>query len=259
MDIATVIGLVTGIGLLLWAVMSQGGLSPFVDASSVAIVGGGAMASALISFPIGNVLSIFKVVKKAFLSKPRDPSELIRELVGYAEIARRDGILSLENMTKNIDDSFIVSGIQMAVDGTDPELIQQIMTSELEAVAERHANGKALFENFGKYAPAFGMIGTLIGLVIMLKSMDDPSTIGDGMAVALLTTLYGALVANLVALPIADKLDKRSQEEIMLKSIVIRGVMAIQAGDNPRVVEQRLNTFVPQGKRSRQDRERKAA
>jgi chemotaxis protein MotA len=162
-------------------------------------------------------------------------------------------------MTKNIDDSFIVSGIQMAVDGTDPELIQQIMTSELEAVAERHANGKALFENFGKYAPAFGMIGTLIGLVIMLKSMDDPSTIGDGMAVALLTTLYGALVANLVALPIADKLDKRSQEEIMLKSIVIRGVMAIQAGDNPRVVEQRLNTFVPQGKRSRQDRERKAA
>ena len=239
----------TGIGLMLWAVLSRGDFSAFADAPSVAIVIGGGLAASLISFPLGNVLSIFRVVKKAFLSKSRDPAELIKELVGYAEIARRDGILSLENMTKDIDDAFIVSGIQMAVDGTDPELIEQIMTSELEAISERHENGKALFETAGKYLPAFGMIGTLIGLVIMLKSMEDPSQIGEGMAVALLTTLYGALAANLVALPIADKLVKRSQEEILLKSIVSRGVMAIQAGDNPRVVEQRLRTFIPLSRR----------
>ncbi len=260
MDIATIVGLIAGIGLMFWAILSKGDFGAFFDAPSIAVVMGGGLASTLISFPLGNVLSIFGVVKKAFLTKARDPADLIKELVGYAEVARRDGILSLENSTKDIDDSFIVSGIQMAVDGTDPELIEQIMTSELEAIAERHENGKALFDTMGKYLPAFGMIGTLIGLVIMLKNMSDPSQIGDGMALALLTTLYGALVANLVALPIADKLDKRSAEEILLKSIVIRGVMAIQAGDNPRVVEQRLTTFIPFSKRaSERGEERRAA
>jgi chemotaxis protein MotA len=259
MDISTIIGLLTGTGLLVWAIMSRSGLDTFFDAPSIAVVCGGATAAVLISFPLGSALSVFSVVKKAFLTKAKDPGELIRELVGYAEVARRDGILSLEKMTKDIEDPFVVTGIQMAVDGTDPELIEQIMTSELEAVGERHSNGKAIFDALGKYAPAFGMIGTLIGLVIMLQSMEDPSKIGEGMAVALLTTLYGSLVANLVALPIADKLGKRSEEEILLKAIVIRGVMSIQAGDNPRVVEQRLKTFVPLSKRATETEEQAKA
>lgn len=160
-------------------------------------------------------------------------------------MARRDGILALENVTDDIKDPFLVSGIQMAVDGTDPDLIETIMMNDLEAVESRHAEGKALFDNIGKFAPAFGMIGTLIGLVIMLQHMDDPSKIGPAMAVALLTTLYGALLANLFAMPMAEKLGLRSREEVLLKLVVIKGVMAIQSGDNPRIVEQKLKTFLP--------------
>lgn len=259
MDISTVIGLVMGLSLISFAVLSGSSVSAFVDGPSVMIVIGGALAASLISFPLRNVLGVAKVVKNCFFSKPANTVELIKDLVSYAEVARRDGILSLENMTKDIKDNFIVTGIQMAVDGTDPELIEQILTSELEAVAERHADGKALFDNIGKYAPAFGMIGTLIGLVKMLQAMDDPSQIGAGMAVALLTTLYGALMANLVALPLADKLGVRSEEELRIKSMVIRGVMAIQSGDNPRVVEQKLKTFLPHRLRGSEDQEAQAA
>ena len=259
MDLATLIGLVTGVSLLLWAVMSKAPISTFIDVGSIAIVGGGAVAAALISFPINKVFGVAKVLKKTVFAKSQSPTNLISDLVRFAEIARRDGILALENVTHEISDSFLVSGIQMAVDGTDPELIEQILTNEMECVADRHADGRGLLENIGKYAPAFGMIGTLIGLVIMLQNMDDPNAIGPGMAVALLTTLYGALIANLVALPLADKLGVRSSEELLLKSIVIRGVMSIQAGDNPRVVEQKLKTFLPPGLRAGQDQKDRAA
>ncbi len=259
MDVSTVIGLIVGISLISFAILSGSSIAAFADGPSVMIVIGGSFAAALISFPLRQVLGVAKVVKNCFFSKPASPAELIKDMVSYAEVARRDGILSLENMTKDIKDDFIVSGIQMAVDGTDPELIEQIMHNELEAVADRHADGKALFVNIGKYAPAFGMIGTLIGLVKMLQAMDDPSKIGAGMAVALLTTLYGALLANLVALPLADKLGTRSDEELRLRAMVIRGIMAIQSGDNPRVVEQKLKTFLPHKLRGGEKREARAA
>ena len=176
----------------------------------------------------------------------------------YAEVARRDGILALENVSDEISDPFLVSGIQMAVDGTDPVLVEQMLIGELDALAERHEKGKALLDTLGKYAPAFGMIGTLVGLVIMLQNMDDPSKIGPGMAIALITTLYGSLIANLVALPLSDKLSVRSAEEMLLKSIIIRGIMAIQSGDNPRIVEQKLKTFLPHRLR-KGDTDQKAA
>lgn len=250
MDIATIIGLLVGSGLMIWGMIGDGSpLKMFVDYPSVAIVGGGATAAALISFPIRELFKVAKVTKHALFAQARDPQELIKELVHYAEVARRDGILSLENSVREIKDDFLVTGIQMAVDGTDPELIQQILESELDAIEERHNNGKALFDNFGKYAPAFGMIGTLVGLVKMLANMSDPSQIGAGMAIALLTTLYGALVANLIALPISEKLAKRSSEEMFVKQIILRGVMAIQSGDNPRIVEQKLKTFLPASER----------
>jgi len=246
MDIATLLGLVVGVGLIAWAVISGAGekVGAFIDPPSVAIVFGGMTAATLISFPLKSVLSVVGVLKNAFLHKAMSAEKLIADLVSYAEIARRDGILSLENVTKDIDDDFVIKGIQMAIDGTDPELIEQILTSELDSISDRHSRGKGIFDTMGKYAPAFGMIGTLIGLVIMLQNMDDPSKIGPGMAVALLTTLYGALVANLVCLPLADKLARRSGDELLLKEIVIRGVMSIQSGDNPRVVEQKLKTFL---------------
>ena len=213
MDVATIIGIIAGVGLLLWAILSKTDLNAFMDAGSVAIVVGGAVSAALISFPIKNVLGVAKVVKNCFFAKSKDPNQLISDLVGYAEVARRDGILSLENVTAEIDDPFVVSGIQMAVDSTEPDLIEQIMLNDLETIESRHAEGKALFDNIGKYAPAFGMIGTLVGLVIMLGNMADPSSIGPAMAVALLTTMYGAVIANLFALPMADKLGLRSREE----------------------------------------------
>ncbi len=259
MDIATFIGLITGVALILWAIMSQGNVRAFVDGPSVAIVLGGSVASALISFPLNNVLGVIQVIKKAFFVKPQSPLALIRDLVGYAEIARRDGILALENLTGEMKDPFVVTGIQMAVDGTDPNLIEQIMEAELSAVSSRHAAGKALFDSIGKYGPAFGMIGTLVGLVSMLGNMSDPDTIGPAMAVALLTTLYGSLLANLVALPMADKLAARSKEEMLLKEIVIQAVMAIQSGDNPRVVEQKLKSFLPHRMRRAGGDQRQAA
>lgn len=259
MDIATLIGLVAGTGLLLWAILSKTHLGAFMDAGSVAIVFGGAFAAAMVSFPIKNLLGIARVVKNCFFAKFFDPNELIADMVKYAEVARRDGILALENVTSDIKDPFLVSGIQMAVDGQDPELIETIMMNDLETVEGRHAEGKALFANIGKYAPAFGMIGTLIGLVIMLGNMNDPSSIGPAMAVALLTTLYGAVLANLVALPLADKLALRSREELTRKMIIIKGVMSIQSGDNPRIVEQKLKTFLPASKRGSSDDAKQAA
>lgn len=245
MDIATVIGLVSGCALVLWAILTNSDLSAFIDPPSFAIVIGGALSVALVSFPLKHFLGIAKVVKNCFFTKARDPKEVIKDLVSYAEVARRDGILALENVTADIKDPFLVSGIQMAVDGSDPDLIENVMVNDLETIEARHAEGKALFDNIGKYAPAFGMIGTLVGLVIMLQNMSDPSKIGPAMAVALLTTLYGALAANLFALPMADKLALRSRQEILLKMIIIKGVMSIQSGDNPRIVEQKLKTFLP--------------
>lgn len=259
MDIATFVGLISGTVLLLWAIMGKSDLGAFIDAGSVAIVVGGSLSAALISFPIHNLFGVAKVVKNCFFSKVRNTKDLINEMVGFAEVARRDGILALENVSSEITDPFLLSGIQMAVDGTDPDLIESIMLNDLDSVEARHAEGKALFDNIGRFALAFGMIGTLIGLVIMLQHMEDPSAIGPAMAVALLTTMYGALLANLLALPMAEKLGLRSRQETQLKMVVIKGVMAIQSGDNPRIVEQKLKTFLPTRLRESEDAKAKAA
>ena len=249
MDIGTIIGLLAGVTLVLGGILLASDIGPFIDYPSIVIVCGGSCAAAMVSFPLHHVMGIAGVLRKAIFLRAQDPKELIADLVKYAEIARRDGILALENVTAKITDPFLVQGIQMAVDGTDPELIESILMSDVEAVDARHSEGKALLDNIGKFAPAFGMIGTLVGLVIMLKNMSDPSTIGPAMAVALLTTLYGAMVSNVFALPLAEKLGRRSKEELLLKMIIIRGVMAIQSGDNPRIVEQKLRTFLPVSKR----------
>jgi chemotaxis protein MotA len=257
MDLSTIIGFVVGFGLIGWAIFegTDGKVMVFVCPSELAIVLGGAIAATLISFPLRAVLSIGKVLMQVFFEKNTSSAKLIQDIVNYAEIARRDGILSLESVAKDIKDEFLVRGIQMAVDGSDPELIERVLSSELAAVQERHEVGRGLFETMGKYAPAFGMVGTLIGLVLMFKNMDDPKKIGGGMSIALLCTLYGAILANLVALPLADKLKIKNSHELLHKEIIIRGVMAIQSGDNPRIVEQKLRTFLAPKERRMMDAE----
>ena len=247
MDIASAAGLLGGVAIIVISIAIAPGASfkAFIDYPSLMVVIGGALAATLISFPLKQVLSAFRVWKNVMFNSPQDVPGLIEQLVSLAETARRDGLLALEGRLEEVKNPFVVMGIQMAVDGTRPEVIEDVMRTEMEAVATRHQNGKSIFDQIGKYAPAFGMIGTLMGLVIMLGNMSDPNAIGPGMAVALITTLYGAIMANLVALPCADKLGFISRQELLSMEIIIRGIMGIQSGDNPRVIEQKLNTFVP--------------
>ncbi|MEO2049171.1 MAG: motility protein A [Pirellulales bacterium] len=246
MDVATILGVVLALGLILSAIVLGGGsFASFIDPPSVMVVIGGSIAAAMISFPMKTFLGVFSVTMKTLLYKIDSIPQLIEQLVSLAETARRDGLLALEGRIEEIENSFIVLGIQMAVDGTRPEVMEDIMRTELDAVATRHRDGKSILDTMGRFAPAFGMIGTLMGLVIMLGDMSDPSKIGAGMAVALLTTLYGAIVSNVFFLPLAEKLGFTNKQELLAMEIVIRGIMAIQSGENPRVIEQKLNTFVP--------------
>jgi chemotaxis protein MotA len=231
-------------------VIGGGSFGAFVDYPSVLMVVGGSVAVVMVCFPLKSFLSMGTITKNVFFNRQHNLRELIDTIVGLAETARRDGLLALETKLEDIDNPFIVLGIQMAVDGTRPEVIEDIMRTEIDAVATRHRDGKSVIDQMGRFAPAFGMIGTLVGLVIMLGDMSDPSKIGSGMAVALLTTLYGAIVSNAMFLPFAEKLGFLNKQELMVMEIVVRGIMGIQAGDNPRVIEQKLNTFIPPKQRA---------
>ncbi len=257
MDIASVIGLILGVMLLVASILIAEGASfgAFIDYPSLMVVVGGAFAAVLMAFPLKNMLALGNVVRTVFLNKQHSIPELIELIVSLAETARRDGLLALESKLQDIDNPFVVLGIQMSVDGTPQEVIDDIMRTEMDAVATRHASGKALLDQLGRFAPAFGMIGTLMGLIIMLGNMDDPSSIGSGMAVALITTLYGAIFSNLLCLPFAEKLGFLNKQEMLAMEIVVRGVMGIQSGDNPRVIAQKLQTFIPPKQRA----ERRAA
>lgn len=245
MDIATIIGLLLGSVLVVGSILYGGGsIEAFIDPPSVMVVIGGAIAATLISFPLKTFFGVFKIALKAVFYRLDPVPELIEQIVSLAETARRDGLLALESRLEEVSNPFIVLGIQMAVDGTRPEVMEDILRTEIDAVATRHRDGKAVLDAMGRFAPAFGMIGTLIGLIMMLGDMSDPSGIGKGMAVALLTTLYGAIAANVVFLPLAEKLGYTNKQELLAMEVIVRGIMAIQAGENPRVIEQKLNTFL---------------
>ncbi len=246
MDIASLVGELMAIGLIVAAIITGGGsFASFIDIPSLMVVIGGAIAAALICFPLKSMIRLPMVTKNVFLNKPLDLNVLIERLVSLADTARRDGLLALESRMEEIDDNFIKLGLQMAVDGTRPDVIEDIMRTEMEAVANRHRDGKSVLDQMGRFAPAFGMIGTLMGLIMMLSNMSDPSAIGKGMAVALITTLYGAIASNVLFLPFAEKLGFINKQELLGLEITIRGIMAIQSGENPRVIEQKLNTFLP--------------
>lgn len=256
MDIATLVGLFSGILLILLSIMIGGGLAGFINVPSILIVVGGTVAAVLVQYPLGDVLGIMSVVRKTVFASTYEPNELIQLIIRLAEEARRDGLLALEKHIKEIDDYFIKAGLQLAIDGTEPEILRDILYKELENLEDRHKKGQGIFEAFGAFAPAFGMIGTLIGLVMMLRTMKDPASIGPSMAVALITTFYGAVLANLVFLPISGKLKERTKEEVKIREMVIEGILSIQSGDNPRLVEQKLMTFLPP--RSRRNEEQLA-
>ena len=246
MDIASIIGLLLGTCLLVLAIIVKSPLGVFWDTASVLVVIGGSISAVLICFPLKQILTTARVTKNVFFNKQQNFGELIELIVSLAETARRDGLLALEGRLEELSNPFVVLGIQMAVDGTRPEVIEDIMRTEMDAVATRHRNGKSVLDQMGRFAPAFGMIGTLMGLIIMLGNMgENPDAIGSGMAVALITTLYGAIVANLVFLPCAEKLGFISKHELLAMEIVVRGIMGIQSGENPRIIEQKLNTFIP--------------
>lgn len=249
MDLATVLGLLIGGGLIIWSLSAD--LMQFFDPASIAIVFGGMIGSTLTSIPIGNFKKVMRVAKQALFAKQLHPRELIATLVRFGEIARRDGILALENVLGDVEDRFLVRGIQMAVDGNDPDVIQQAMTTELDCLSQRHSEGRELFELFAKYGPAYGMLGTVIGLILMLANLEDVASIAPNMAIALVTTFYGAVLANLFFLPLADKLAARDREEMRVKEMIIQGVMAIQSGDNPKIVEQKLTIYLPPDLRER--------
>jgi chemotaxis protein MotA len=249
MDIATVIGIIAGFGLIVVSILMGGSPGVFVNIPSLVIVGGGTIAATLINFPLGDVIGVVGTLRNAFFTNETDPGKLIEKLVEFAAIARREGILALENSVGDTDDEFLSKSIQLAVDGTAPELIKDILTTELAFMEDRHAMGQSILAAMGASAPAFGMIGTLIGLVQMLAAMDDPSQIGAGMAVALLTTLYGAILANVVFNPCGGKLKVRTARELLSKEITIEGILSIQSGDNPRVVEQKLKAFISPAER----------
>ncbi len=243
MDLGTVAGLVFGIVLIVTAIFLGGSISAFVDIPSVLIVIGGSLATTFIRFNLRDVLGSMSVAMNAFFAKTKAPQEIIKELVNLSNIARKEGLLKLEKQP--IDDPFLKKAIMYCVDGHEADFIQDVMEKEIDLTLERHSLGKGIFDAIGDAAPAFGMIGTLVGLVNMLGNMSDPSSIGPAMAVALLTTLYGAIMANLIALPIADKLKRRSQEEELNKRLVLEGVLGLQKGLNPRVLEELLKTFLP--------------
>jgi len=246
MDIASLIGLILAVGLIIGSIMlGSAPLTAFLDLPSGLVVVGGAFAAALICFPLSSILKSPGIAMKVFLNRSEDRLALIKSIVTLAETARRDGLLALESKIEEVENPLVKSGLQMAVDGAAPDIVEEVLRTEVASMVARHREGKSIMDQLGRFAPAYGMIGTLMGLIMMLQDMSDPSGIGAGMAVALITTLYGAIVANVFFSPFAEKLGLMSRNEQISMEIAIRGVLAIQSGESPRAIDQKLQTYLP--------------
>ncbi len=266
MDISTLVGFLFAVAAIAWAMYegTDGALSAFVSTEGFVLVLGGSIACAAMSMPLHAVKSLPAYLKKYLFHKTQEPKDIITQIVQFAEIARRDGVLALENSVKTTEDPFLRKGLQLAIDGADPHVIEQVLDIEVSAIEERHHHGRKMFEIMGKYGPALGLTATLVGQVAMFRAMaggghsegghsgggDQSAAIAKALAVALLGTLYGTLWANIVCGPVADKLAVRSKEEIFNKHIIIQGILSIQAGDNPRIVESKLLSFLSSSQRA---------
>jgi chemotaxis protein MotA len=247
MDLATLLGMVGAMGIVLAAILTGGSALVFVNVPSILIVLGGTVLVVMIKFSMGQFFGAFKVALTAFIHKSADPEELIEKIVELANVARKEGMLALEN--QEIDNEFLDQGVKMLIDGNSREVVNTVLSKDMQQTIQRHTWGAKVFSATADVAPAMGMIGTLIGLVQMLSNMSDPKSIGPAMAVALLTTLYGAIIANMVAMPIADKLTLRKTDELRIRSMCIDGVLAIQEGQNPRIIESMLKAYLEPAKR----------
>jgi chemotaxis protein MotA len=247
-DLATLIGLIGGVASIVIAMVLGGSIMIFVDTTSIFIVIGGSTFVVLMKFTLGQFFGAAKIASKAFIFKTDEPEDLIAKIVEMADAARKGGFLALEEM--DIQNSFMQKGIDLLVDGHDAEVVRSAMQKDIALTDERHEKGAAVFKAYGDVAPAMGMIGTLVGLVAMLSNMDDPKSIGPAMAIALLTTLYGAMLANMLFFPIADKLTLRREQENLNRRLIMDGVLAIQDGQNPRVIDGYLKNYINEGKRA---------
>ena len=256
MDIATLSGILLGTGLVIFGSVSAGlSLLDLVDIPSILITVGGGFASTIVASPLSQLTDLVKYSRWAFTPQHKDLPELIITLVQFSERARREGLLSLEDDLVNLDEPFLKKGIQLVVDGTDPELVRNILETDMNNIHGRHESGYKFWGDLGFFLPAFGMLGTLVGLIQMLKNLGtgDTSAIGAGMSAALITTLYGSFFSNLFALPIMKKLQLRDGDEMVVKAIMIEGILSIQSGDNPRIVKDKLSSFLPPADRSALD------
>ena len=251
MDLATLIGLLIAWALVIGTIALGSGALVFINMPSLMIVVGGTIAVVMMRFTLAQTIGAIKVALKAFLHKSESAEELIGSVVELAGIARKEGLLALEG--QEITNPVLATGIRMLVDGHEPAIVKKALSTEMNETVSRHKIGQDLFKQVGDAGPAMGMIGTLVGLVQMLSNMSDPKSIGPAMAVALLTTLYGAMLANMFALPVSDKLKLRSAEEQMNKNIIIQSVLGIQEGQNPKVLEELLNNYLPASRRSGDD------
>jgi chemotaxis protein MotA len=250
MDLGTIIGVGAGFLFILMAIITSGGtLGWYLNLPSVLMVIGGSFAAMLVANPLSRMLGIMRYLNHALRTADWQEEKIINDLVGFSDRARREGLLALEDNLDQVEDEFMRKGIQLVVDGTDPDIIKSILYNDLNQIQERHETGIKIFEDWGKLAPAFGMIGTLAGLIAMLAQLDDQSGIGQGMALALITTMYGSIFANLVLVPIKSKLQDRDKEETRSKEIIIEGILSIQSGDNPRILLEKLISFLPPSQR----------
>jgi chemotaxis protein MotA len=247
MDLATLFGVLLAWGAVLFSMwhVSEGAMGAYFKPPEIFLVFGGSLGAAMLSMPLHNITGVVGYAKKWLFNKDAHIDHLIKDMVGYAETARRDGVLALESVAREAHDPFLRRGLQLTIDGTDPEIIERIMRIEIDATTERHKHGKHFFHTLAKFGPGFGLMATLIAQVAMFLHLDgDAAVIGKALAVALTGTLYGCILQNLVAGPIAEKLTLRSQEELFAKEIILQGVLSIQAGNNPRVVEMQLLSFL---------------
>ena len=247
MDIASLLGVILGIGMVLFGIIQNGGvpaLLNFLDAPSAIITIGGSLSAVLCSNKLSGFIAGIKSFALPFKEKSVDPGETINKIIELSNVSRKEGLLALEEAAGSIDDEFLKKGIMLVVDGTDAELVRGILETDMLSMEERHKKTISFWEFWGEQGPAWGMIGTLIGLILMLKDMNDASTIGPKMAVALVTTLYGSLIANWLCNPTASKLSVNNNNEMMMKEITVEGILSIQAGENPRVIEEKLKSFL---------------
>ncbi len=250
MDLGTIIGLGAGFVVVVFGIIVGGGsINMFISIPSVLITIVGSFSALMVSNPLSRILGIIGYFTHVIKMPNWEEERIISQLVSFSEKARREGLLALEDDLEEVDEEFLRKGIQLVVDGTDPEIIKNILYNELNQLQARHSIGIKIFDDWGKLAPAFGMIGTLIGLITMLSNLEDKSAIGSGMSTALITTLYGAFLANLVFIPVRNKLMDRDNGESLVKEIIIEGILSIQSGDNPRILEEKLLSFLPPARR----------